>query len=268
MRILVTGATGSVGRLVVDHLLARGADEVRALTIDPERAALPAGVEVVRGSVSQPRTLEAALEGVERLYLAPHPETAGRVVAAARRAGVRRVVDLSGEPESWWGAVALAVEAGGVPWTHLWPWDFMENALLWSAQVRAAGFVREPWPDATSAPVAMDDIAAVAAVALLEDGHEGRALVLTGPEALSRRELVHLVGRALGRDVPFVRVGRDEAVEALLPGMGDSAAWYVDTVLAGAAAGAVTPTALVQELTGRPATTFAEWARRHADDFR
>ncbi|WP_369070338.1 NAD(P)H-binding protein [Kineococcus terrestris] len=268
MRFLVTGATGSVGRRVVDHLLARGAGDVVALTVDPGRAALPAGVRVVRGTAARPEVLEEALRGVDRLYLAPSPATAERVVAAARRAGVGRVVDLSGEPESWWGAVTAAVEASGLPWTHLWPGDFTENALVWAPQVRERGGVREPWPDAASAPVALDDVAEVAAAALLGEGHEGRALSLTGPQVLTRRDLAAALGRALGRDVPFVRVERDEAVEALAAAMGEDAAWYVDTVLAGFAEGGAAATTVVQEVTGRPATTFEEWARRNADAFR
>ena len=77
MTILVTGATGNVGRLVVDRLLAMGATGVRALTNDPEKAALPAEVEVVEGYIGRPQTVPAALGGVERMYLAPLPETAG-----------------------------------------------------------------------------------------------------------------------------------------------------------------------------------------------
>ena len=268
MTILVTGATGSVGRLVVDELLARDATGVRALTVDPARAALPGEVEVAVGSVRRPAGLGPALRGVERMYLAPAPDTAPQVLAAAREAGVRLVVDLSGEPESWWGGVTRAVEASGLPWAHLWPGDFAENCLVWAAQVRCDGCVREPWPEAASAPIAMRDVAAVAAAVLLSGGHEGRAYGLTGPQVLTRREMVRLVGEALGRDVPFVQVERDEAVAVLEPVMGEGAAWYLDEAVG--AYGQHPPEAnrLVQELTGRPATTFAEWARAHADAFR
>jgi uncharacterized protein YbjT (DUF2867 family) len=267
--LLVTGATGSVGRLVVDHLLARGATGVRALTVDPDRAALPDAVEVVSGSMSQALPLQAALRGVDRLYLAPDPVTVAETVSAARHAGVSHIVDLSGEPESWWGAVSTAVESSGVPWTHLWPGDFMENTLVWAAQIRTDGIVREPWPHAASTPIAMDDIAAVAATALLSADNESRAYSLTGPQALTRRDLAEQIGQALGRKVSLLQVTRDEAVAVLSASMGDNAAWYVDTVLAGsAAASRVEPNSLVESLIGRPATTFAEWAAQHADDFR
>jgi len=147
MKILVTGATGNIGRKLVDHLLAKGASDVRALTNDPDRAPLPAGVDVVKGYLREVETVPAALEGVDRMYLAPTPDTVGEVVALERRAGVRHIVDLSGEPDSWWGNVAAAVEACGIGWTHLWPWDFMESTTLWSSRsappVRCASPIRD-----------------------------------------------------------------------------------------------------------------------------
>lgn len=266
MTILVTGATANIGRRVVDHLVAAGVPDVRALTVDPVRAALPAGVEVVRGSLLRPDTLPAALAGVERMYLAPTPETAVDVLAVARQAGMQRVVDLSGEPESWWGAVTRAVEASGIAWTHLWPGDFMENALLWAPGIAAGRRVREPYPHGRSAPIAMDDIARVAAAALLDDAQVGAALSLTGPESLSRVELVERIAAALGEPVSFETVSRDDAVTAFTPAMGDTAAWYVDTVLGGLDAAPVTTT--VADVTGTPATTFARWATDHAGAFR
>lgn len=265
--ILVTGATGNIGRMVVDHLLAGGATDVRALTTDPARAALPHGVDVVQGYLGRIETVPAALVGVQRMYLAPVPRTVHEVAAAARRAGVRQIVDLSGEPDSWWGSVAGAVEASGVGWTHLWPWDFMENARLWAPQIRATSTVREPWPAAASAPVAMDDIAAVAATALLQDGHVGHAYTLTGPETLTRVDLVRLIGEALARGISFVEVGREEAADALRVSMGENADWYVDTVLAGFAHQPAAANRSVEEIIGRPATTFGQWAADHVDDF-
>jgi uncharacterized protein YbjT (DUF2867 family) len=268
MRILVTGATGNIGRMVVDHLLAAGGCTVRALTVDPARARLPDGVEVARGYLRRPETLPAAIEGVDAMYLAPTPETTAEVVAMAGAAGVRRIVDLSGEHESWWGGVATAVEAGGVPWTHLCPWDFMENSLSWVRQIRETGQVREPHPTATGLPIAMDDVAAVAAVVLTQQGHEGKAYTITGPEALTRLDLLTRLSEALGRPLEFVQVGREEAISAAEPDMGGQAQWYVDTILAGSVGNTARPTGLTAQLLGRPATTFATWARANAGRFR
>jgi uncharacterized protein YbjT (DUF2867 family) len=114
----------------------------------------------------------------------------------------------------------------------------------------------------------MDDIAAVAARVLLAGGHEGAAYTITGPEALTRLDLLAHLGAALGRRIEFVQVGRDEAVAAAEPDMGPHAAWYVDTILAGSTGAAPAPTGLTEQLLGRPPTTFATWARANAGRFR
>ncbi|GAA4476264.1 NmrA family NAD(P)-binding protein [Rhodococcus olei] len=268
MTVLVTGATGGVGRLVVDRLLDLGATDVRALTNHPDRAALPDGVEVVEGYLRRIESLPRAFAGVRRMYLAPTPDTAAAVVALAREAGVEHIVDLSGEPESWWGSVTLAVEGSGVPWTHLWAGEFLENYAVWADQVRRTGQVRDPFPDVVSAPVAMDDIARVAATVLLEDGHAGRTYQLTGPDAASRADRVHQLGAAVGRRVEFVRVDRAEAVEILRPVMGDSAEFYIDDAVASLVGAPQAATSTVADVTGCPGTTFAQWARANADAFR
>ncbi|MFC4376098.1 NAD(P)H-binding protein [Nocardia halotolerans] len=268
MTILVTGATSNIGRMVVDRLIAAGASDIRALTVDPVKAALPEGVEVARGYLRRLDTLPAAFDGVDRMYLAPTPDNVVEVLDLARAAGVRHVVDLSGEPESWWGTVCKAVEGSGLDWTHLWPADFMENTLSWSQQIGAGGVIREPRPDMATAPIAMDDIAAVAATALLADDHRGRAHSLAGPEVLTRTELVAQLADALGRDITLQRATRDETVAALTPAMGEYAAWCVDNVLLGYTPAAESlPVTSVEDITGRPATTFADWARANASRF-
>lgn len=152
-------------------------------------------------------------------------------------------------------------------WTHLWPGDFMENNTMWAAQIRTSGVVREPFPTAASAPIAMDDIAAVAATTLLGSGHSGRAYSLTGPEPLTRVELVRQIGVALGRDLAFATVSVAEAVAVLAETMGKNASWYVDNVLASSAEDPVVATRVVEEITGRPATTFATWAADNLSAF-
>jgi uncharacterized protein YbjT (DUF2867 family) len=265
--ILVTGATGNIGRLVVDHLLRAGATEVRALTNNPAKAKLPPEVEVVEGYLGRVETLPAAFDGVDRMYLAPLEDTVREAVALAAEAGVRHIVDLAGPKDSWWGSVEAAVEESGVPWTHLEPGEFMNNYLMWADQVRTTGEVRDGYPEAAVAAIDLDDIAAVAACALLEDGHEGEAYLLTGPESLTRAEMVRRIGEALGRDVPYIGLSHADAVEQLRPSMGEFAEWYVDG-MAELAEHPQTAVPTVAELTGRPGTTFAEWARRNADAFR
>lgn len=267
MTILVTGATGSVGRLVVDHLLALGATGVRALVRDPAKAQLPGGVEVATGYVAEPGTLDGAFDGVDRMYLTSYSDTVTEVLARAHKAGVRHVVSLSGDPGSWWGSIVADVEASGLPWTHLWPGEFMENSTIWSEQIRTTGQVRDGYAQSANAAIAMDDVAAVAAVALTNDGHVGKAYELTGPETLTRAEKVERIGRALGRDLPYIELSRDDAIAELSASMGEYAEWYVDGE-AQQVEHRQQPTGTVADLLGRPATTFAEWAVRHAGEFR
>jgi uncharacterized protein YbjT (DUF2867 family) len=276
MIILVTGATGNVGRLVVDHLLAAGA-HIRALTNNPKKAALPVGVEVVEGYLGRVETLPAALAGVERMYLAPLPRTVREVVRLANDAGVQHIVDLSssmaddeaaGDPSGWhYYAVERAVEESGIPWTHLRPGEFMTNILDWAEQIRSTGVVRAGYGNVANTLIDLDDIAAVAARVLLEDGHIGKKYLLSGPEAIKRVDIVRQIGQAIGRDLRFEELTHEQAIAALTPGMGEYAQWYVDG-LAQLADHPPAPSPMVEAITGRPATTFAQWAAKHAAAFR
>ncbi|MDT8914868.1 NAD(P)H-binding protein [Amycolatopsis sp. PS_44_ISF1] len=269
MTILVTGATGNVGRLVVDELLGRGAP-VRALTVDPERAALPGGVEVVVGSLARPSTLPAALNGVESVYLAPMGRTVTRFCELAAEAGIPRVVALSGasvgqEHEGSSGhefaAVERAVRAAGFDRTFLRPGMFMANTLGWAPSVRESGVVRSAYGDAVQTPIDLRDIAAAAAQVLVTDGHSGRTYVLSGPQTVTRREMAAAIGSALGRELPFVELTpaeqRAEWVSVGIPPL--IADWMLDG-FADSRAERPEPTGVFEELVGRPGTTYAEWA--------
>ncbi|WP_067836517.1 NAD(P)H-binding protein [Nocardia lijiangensis] len=267
MKILVTGATGNIGRMVVDHLIAGGATDVRALSNHPERASFPAGVEIAHGYLRRLSTLPAAFEGVDRMYLAPVLETVDEVVALAKKAGIRHIVDLSGDADTDWQPVAKAVESSGLDWTHLYAGEFSENAVLWAEQIKASDEIRDPHPRAANAPIAMDDIARIAAAVLLSDGHAGNTYELTGPETLTRADKIHSIGAALGRDLTVVQTPRDEAIRMLEPSMGPYAEWYVDGI-ASMVEHPQRPTTTIADVTGAPATTFAQWARDNVELFR
>ncbi|ASO20462.1 uncharacterized protein YbjT (DUF2867 family) [Actinoalloteichus hoggarensis] len=267
MRILVTGGTGNIGRLVVDELVRSGATEVRVLTVDPVRAALPPEVEVVEGYLGRVETMPKALEGVDRLYLAPLPKTVAEVMRLAASAGVERVVDVAGPAGTWWYGVEEAVERSGVAWTHLEPGEFMTNRLSWVDQIRDTGRVRDAYPESAGAAIALEDVAAVAAAVLLQDGHLGRTYSLTGPETLTRAEMLRCIGRVLGRDIPYEELSHGQAVEMYAATMGDYARWYVDG-MADLAAAPHQATSTFRDLMGRTGTTFAEWATANADSFR
>ena len=166
MTILVTGATGNIGRRVVDHLIDLGANDIRALTKNPARAKLPDGVSAITGYLGDPESLPAALDGVERMYLAPLPETLGATLELVKKAGVRYVVALSGGAH--WQEHTDTIAASGLVNTQLGPGEFLENFAIWSEPIKATRTVREPYPDVVEAPISMDDIARVAATLLVK----------------------------------------------------------------------------------------------------
>lgn len=276
-KILVTGATGSVGRLVVDELVAAG-ERPRALTVNPAKAALPAEAEVVKGYLGKPQTLPAALEGIDMVYLAPLPATVVEFAKLAKEAGVRRVVTLSGEPADYeaqgdpsqwhYYAVEKAIEEAGFEWTHLRPGQFMNNTLDWADQIRTTGSVRAPYPGAVQTPIDLGDIAAVASVVLRDDTFNGRKLPMSGPEAITPPEQVAAISSALGRDLAFVELTPEEALaewnEYMPPGVAE---WLLDGFRMMSEYKAE-PVSTVPDLLGRPALPYAEWAVHNADAFR
>jgi uncharacterized protein YbjT (DUF2867 family) len=278
MTILVTGATGLVGRQVVADLVKAGR-RVRALTRTPSAANLPDGVEVVGGDMTDPSSLRPSLTGVESLYLFPIGRTAREVVAAAKRSGVRHVVVLSGaladtdDSEDGYLAVERAVEDSGLAWTHVRPGEFAANWLDGAPAIRRDRVVRRPYGAAMTQPTHEADIAAVAATVLLEDGHSGRIYTLVGPEALSIVAQVDAIGAAIGAPVRFEEV---DPIEARAEWIGNGYPQpFVDWIFARWAESARAPAPTDQEwaetvprLTGRPARTFSQWATHHATSFR
>lgn len=276
--ILVTGATGTVGREVTSLLVARG-EKVRAVSRDPAAAGLPPEVEVVAADLADPASLAPHLAGVDAVFLiwpftdpavarSTAPEVA-RVLAAQ----VPRIVYLSApgaadQPGSFWALVERAVEASGAEWTFLRPVGFAANTLLWADQVRAGDTVRWPYGRAARSLVHERDLAEVAVAALTDDGHAGARHVLSGPAALTQEEQVHTIGRVLGRELRWSEQPRDEARRMLAGVFGDPG--FADLALAGWAAFVDAPeqvTDTVERVTGHPARSYAEWVADHAAAF-
>ncbi len=272
MTILVTGATGTVGRHVVGELIEAG-QRVRALTRDPARASFPAGVEVVAGDLTVTDSLVPVLEGVTAVHLITFGgddygslRNGQEIVDLAVKAGVRRVTVLGGWDE---GTLEPAVKASSLSWTFLQPTEFMANALQWAESIRTEGVVREPFAGATTAMVHEADIAAVAARALVEDGHAGRAYGLTGPERLNIPDKVRVIGEAIGRQIRFVELTEQEAREKMAAeGQPEELIEFLVNVFGNVPEEPNIVNSNVEKVTGRPARTFAEWAAEHADAFR
>jgi uncharacterized protein YbjT (DUF2867 family) len=282
-RVLVIGSTGNIGRQVSAHLHAAGVP-VRALARNPDTADLPSGIQVVRGDLSLPDTLDASLDGVDAVFLvwtAP-PDTVATVVERiAKRA--RRIVFLSSpyktrhplfqasQPNrvaAMHAEIESLIAVSGIRWTFLRPGMLAANAVpWWGAQIRAGDVVRWPFPAAPTAPIDEQDIAAVAVHALCEDGHAGAEYVLTGPESLTQAEQVATIGRVIGRPLRMEEMSPDEARREWLP------TWpppIVNMLLASWAAAVGQPalvTSTVAEITGTPARSFQDWAADHAAEF-
>jgi len=279
--ILVIGGTGTVGHQVVSRLAARGA-RVRALVRNPSGASLPPQVEVVRGDLTLPETLDGCLDGIDTVFLvwtAPAAAVAPALERITKRA--RRIVFLSApiktahplfqQPNPLRAMVEQIerlIEASGLQWTFLRPGMFAANALSWWApQIRVGDVVRWPHLAAPTAPIDERDIAAVALRALCEDGHAQAEYVLTGPQSLSQFEQVSVIGRVIGRSLRIEEISPDEARRELLP-IGPLVA--VNMLLEAWAAAIGQPahvTSTVAEITGAPPHTFLDWVTDHGREF-
>ncbi|HET9210691.1 MAG TPA: NAD(P)H-binding protein [Thermoanaerobaculia bacterium] len=279
-RILVTGATGTIGRQVVSQLLSTDV-QIRAITRDPAAAGLPSGVEVVRGDLTDPASLDRCLDGVDAVFLvwtAPAAAVPAAVDRIARQA--RRIVLLTAPHKTphplfqqtnpmaaMFVEIERRIEASDLQWTFLRPGMFAANALSWwGPQIRSGDVVRWPYADVPTAPVHERDVAAVAVRALLEEGHEGAEYVLTGPESLTHREQVATIGEGIGRPLRLEEISPEEARREI-----PFPAPAMDMLLKAWAAALGHPalvTSTVAEITGRPARTFREWVGDHAGDLR
>ncbi|GLY73885.1 NAD(P)H-binding protein [Actinoallomurus iriomotensis] len=281
--ILVTGATGTVGRPLIDLLVSEGA-VVRAVSRDPHAAGLPANIEVVRGDPSRPETIVPFLEGVTSIFLHPRAvgEAAGELLALGRERGVARVValsainvddDLAEQPSRFQGdrnkEAEDAAVGSGLQWVSLRAASFAINTLrTWAPQVRVGDVVRGPYARFAEPLIHELDLAEVAARALLGADLTGQKLSLTGPQSLSHEALVAVIGEVLGRPLKYVEIPpvavRQGMVQRGIPEP------FVDALMARYARGtgpAEAVTGEVERILGRPARTYAEWVADHAAAF-
>ena len=276
--ILVTGATGNVGRHLVENLSKDGV-AVRALVRDPSTARLASGVEIVRGDLLIPETLDPSLRGVESVFLLWPSLDAGTAPAVLDRIArhARRVVflsaasvpdDLDVPPTTFHGDIERLVARSGMVWTFLRPTGFATNTLGWAQQIKD-GVVRWPYGRAARSLIHEADIADVAARVLTGDGHDSARYVLTGPEAITQFEQVKIIGDTVGRTVRYEELSPADARQQLLAAWGNPS--FVDGALAYWASLESQPeqvTRTVEEITGKPARSFRQWANDHAADFR
>lgn len=276
MTVVVTGATGNVGRPLVQALVDAG-EKVRAVSRRPSQADLAAGVEVVESAT-------AATAGASAVFLNSRAlrDDLGVVIDQARRDGVRRLVALSAinadddfslQPSRFRGDRNKEVEqlaiASGLEWVSLRPTVFATNfAGMWASQLAAGDVVYGPYASASIAPIADADIAAVAAQALLRDDLVGRRLPLTGPQSLTNAQLVDTIATVVDRPLHYQEIPPDVVLERFAAlGLGaEFGAAYV-ALLASTVDKPAMVTDDVEEILGRPATTFEQWVSQHRNLF-
>ncbi|WP_436790935.1 NAD(P)H-binding protein [Yinghuangia sp. YIM S10712] len=280
--IVVTGATGNIGRTLMPLLAERGGDVV-AVSRRPQPDGLPVGVRQAQADVGNSASMRSVLNGADSFFLLlggelnGHGESPNALIDTALEAGVKRIVLLSSQinstrPEAPSHArlrdFEAAVRACGADYTILRPGGFSSNAFAWAEPIRAKRTVFAPFGDVALPVVDPADIAAVAAAALSEEGHAGRTYELTGPEAISPRRQADVISQALGEDIAFVELSRDQAHAHMAQFMPEE---VIDGTLDVLGLPLPTEQAIstdVEDVLGRPPRPFSEWVARNLPAFR
>jgi uncharacterized protein YbjT (DUF2867 family) len=271
--IVVTGATGNVGRPLVRALIESG-ESVTAVARNMNDA--PAGVRGHQADMAESGSLKPALNGAEALFVLTSPDfmangNLSEVLEDARTAGVQRVVLLSSHGVGTGrhpSRLEDAVRQSGLEWTMLRPGNFDSNAFQWADMVRTQRAVAAPFGGVAIPAIDPVDIAEVAAAALREPGHGGKIYTLTGPAPISPRQQAAAIGEAVGEPVRFIELSREEARTGMLAYMPEP---VVEATLG--ALGTPTPAEQavspdIEQVLGRPPHTFAKWATRNIAAFK
>jgi uncharacterized protein YbjT (DUF2867 family) len=272
--ILVTGATGNVGRELV-HDVARRGVPVRAVA---RRSGRPQsdGIEVVPVDLSDADALASALTDVEKVFLLGGFATPQNLELLGR-AGVEHVVLLTsrcvigGRSDNaitrMWLDAEAAVKESAIPWTILRPSGFQSNVLRWLPQLRAGDVVRAPWPDVPIAVIDPADIAGVAATVLTERGHEHTEPVLSGPQPLTPGELVAILARVLDRPLRYEPLSDEQARAEM---QADTPGDFIDAFFRFFSDGEFDDSNVVDtvhRITRHHPRTFEQWTRAHLESF-
>ena len=236
-------------------------------------------LDYVEGDFADPRTLDAAFDGVETLSLLcafseAMVELELNAVEAAKRAGIRRIVKMSAiraAPDApttirrWHGEIEQRIDESGIPRTHLWPNAFMQNFRRFAPLIRERGEFYAPVGDARISLVEIEDVAAVTVAALADDGHEGETYEITGPEAISYAECAAILSEELGWEVRYVSVSDEDARAALVEaGIGPKAAHALVEIDGLFRTGFGAPvTDVVERVTGSAPRDFRTFAREN-----
>jgi uncharacterized protein YbjT (DUF2867 family) len=282
--IVITGATGNVGRLLTASLV--GAGHVVTAVARGTSAGLPGGPGIIPVATdltasSAAQSLAVSMAGAEALFLIVPGSGAGvdapALLEAARTAGVRRVVLLSSQAVgSRPGAVAYAsmaaieaaVTRSGLEWTILRAGGLATNAFAWAPAVRTRQTVFAPYGDVALPAIDPLDLAEVAAAALTGHRHLGQAYVLTGPEATTPRQRTQSIATAIRQRLAFMEVSPHDARDQMLSFMPAPVADATLAILGHPTPEEARVSPDVEKILGRPGRSFADWAQRNATAFR
>ncbi|MEU4623511.1 NAD(P)H-binding protein [Actinoplanes sp. NPDC023801] len=278
--IVVTGATGNVGRVLVESL-AKAGERVTAVSRGTMPVVVPGGVRHVVADLAEPETLRPAADGADAMFLlvpgaGAHLAPAG-ILDVAKAGGVRRIVLLSSQaagtrPQSVSHAPLRGIEdvvrGSGMAWTILRPGGFHSNVYAWANPIRSARIAAAPFGDVGLPLVDPADIADVAAAVLRDDRHAGRIYELTGPALTTPRERARVLAEALGDPIRFVEQTPEQAREQMLAFMPEPVAEGTLAILGAPLAAEQRISPHVQEVLGRSPRSFEDWARHNIDAFR
>jgi uncharacterized protein YbjT (DUF2867 family) len=280
--IVVTGATGNVGRPLV-RLLGQAGGQVTAVSRRVTSADVPASARAVPADLASAPTLRPALDGADAVFLAPAGDllasagSPGDLIEVIKQSGVRRVVLLSSQachtrPQTISHARSRdfehAVRASGLNWTVLRPGGFASNTFAYIPSIRTARTVAAPFGDVGLPLIDPADIAEVAAAALRDGHHAGHTYVLTGPSLVSPRQQAAVLAAALGTELGFTELTRDQALAIMVQFMPDPVAQGTLDILGAPTQEEQSVSPDVEKILDRSPGTFAEWARRNIAAFR
>ncbi len=279
MSYLITGATGAIGRLIVNQLIATGA-EVHALSRKRDQTNLPASAKVFKGDLAASDLQEGVFDNVQGMFLFPAYGDIKPFLGRAKAAGVEHVVvlsslaaaaefprDLNSPSYRHHRAIEQAVEASGIAYTFLRPGSFANNLRFWSHTIKTSKAVYGPYPQSAQALIHEADVADVAVAALTTDGHKGCTYALTGPESLTQADQLKTIGAAIGQELAYCTITPEQFTQSMSQFMPADVIkmmldYWSDTV---DLPDVVRPT--VQQITTRPGRTLAQWAAGHRSDF-
>ncbi|MEV5576718.1 NAD(P)H-binding protein [Spirillospora sp. NPDC052269] len=270
--IVVTGATGNVGRDLV-RILVEAGEQVTAVSRRP--APLPDSVRHLQADLTEPESLRTALQGAEALFLLVAGDDPQGILDLAKAGGVRRVVLLSSQgagtrPEVYRHPAAFedAVRRSGLEWTILRSGGLNSNALAWAETIRAQRTATAPFGSVGLPTVDPADVAEVAAVVLRESGHSGNTYDLTGPVPITPRERAEAIGEVLGTSVRFIEQTHAEARAQMLTFMPEPVVDGTHAILGRPLPAEQQVSPAIERVLHRAPRGFADWAARTAPAFR